>query len=467
MSTFIKIIALNALLCLFVVPATAGETLDVNRELCIARFPAGDLRRLQCLEAISRGMPPSKVIVDPRRELNRLGTPPSRAIVDPRQDLDRLQNERVEIHIPGAAYRVAVFTFEDPDGTGLGNALASLISREVLLRSSIGSIGVLRYEGSLASSPSEPLSYFDKVELLTGAQGVTLAVWGMIRRSGGRVSIDTSVQLPTATLDSRFGWSLRLPDAMGGKTLVARASPSRLLVQRHEMSWGAAVAMATSMKDRDALRAFPADSAPVIATLPVGEVYSVTRREGDWVRLTTKDVSGWVRASGHCTLECAALLDASGFAVDLLSFMSNHTLPKERIRLSVDAQAFLAQLTLFERYAVARPTRFDPKAFQLLARWLKRDNSFAGGAAFANVYALAKLSEELSLATRLSQHQSVPYEDIKLPPLPIQKIAFDLAEASVGDPRNKDVLTNLSILFEYANDTERAALATRLAAEVR
>jgi hypothetical protein len=47
----------------------------------------------------------------------------------------------------------------------------------------------------------------------------------------------------------------------------------------------------------------------------------------------------------------------------------------------------------------------------------------------------------------------------------LRSIAFRLAEASLEDPRNTDVLHNLAVLFEYAGDTERAALAGRLAEE--
>ena len=39
---------------------------------------------------------------------------------------------------------------------------------------------------------------------------------------------------------------------------------------------------------------------------------------------------------------------------------------------------------------------------------------------------------------------------------------FRLADASLRDPRNPDVLHNLSVLFSYARDAERSALAARL-----
>lgn len=50
----------------------------------------------------------------------------------------------------------------------------------------------------------------------------------------------------------------------------------------------------------------------------------------------------------------------------------------------------------------------------------------------------------------------------------VRDVAFDLAEASQGDPRNLDVLHNLDVLFTYAGDPQRAeaarAIATGIAA---
>jgi hypothetical protein len=47
----------------------------------------------------------------------------------------------------------------------------------------------------------------------------------------------------------------------------------------------------------------------------------------------------------------------------------------------------------------------------------------------------------------------------------VRQLAFDLAEASLSDPNNVDVLRNLSILFAYAGEQKRANLARSLAAE--
>jgi hypothetical protein len=43
--------------------------------------------------------------------------------------------------------------------------------------------------------------------------------------------------------------------------------------------------------------------------------------------------------------------------------------------------------------------------------------------------------------------------------------AFELSKASLADPRNPELLHNIAVLFEYAGDRERAALAQRLASD--
>jgi len=78
-----------------------------------------------------------------------------------------------------------------------------------------------------------------------------------------------------------------------------------------------------------------------------------------------------------------------------------------------------------------------------------------GGAAFANIGALAKV--QLAMKKARTNNQT-PLLD----PAIAEEIAFELADASLYDPRNADVLQNLKVLFGYAGDTERAELAGRL-----
>ena len=107
-----------------------------------------------------------------------------------------------------------------------------------------------------------------------------------------------------------------------------------------------------------------------------------------------------------------------------------------------------------------------------------------GGAAFANIQSLARLAMALQraydqrqsdLAPRLErvrerlelQHGEmwvghVP-NDVALEADVVRDIAFDLANASLYDPRNSDVLSNLAVLFDYAGDAKRSELARTLA----
>ena len=132
------------------------------------------------------------------------------------------RGERVPIHIAGAKYRVAVFSYEDPDGTGLGDALAATVSRGILLGSNVSSIGVLRYEGQLAPTATSALSYFGKVEKLTAHQETVLAVWGAVRRSGQQLVVDTYLQIPNAVAEKNLAWTVTLPAAMGHGVLRGR-----------------------------------------------------------------------------------------------------------------------------------------------------------------------------------------------------------------------------------------------------
>ncbi len=396
----------------------------------------------------------------------------TRIQVDPSQDLRFIERgTRAPLHIPGARYRVAVFTFEDPDQTGLGNALAGLVGRETLLKSNVHSIGVLRYEGSLAPSPAQPLSYFDKVELLVDAQDVTLAVWGMVRRSGDAITIDTYAQLPRRVVEESFGWSLRLPAAMGGKKLSAHLRPARILVQTHRMSLEDARSLSTMATSLDALRDAPRDDAATVTTLPVGSVYWVSRDEGEWIEISTGTHTGWVRSAGYCVGGCAPLLDAGRFAADLLQFIQSRRIPEVPATLASDAAAVRAQLSAMEQLDTTRPGQFAVGVLEPIARWLDSGSASTatppGGAAFANIRAIANVATSVQASMRRSDEPiRRRYNDVRLDRSRVREIAFELAQSSVSDPRNTDVLGNLAVLFRYAGEEQRADLAARLAKSV-
>ena len=49
----------------------------------------------------------------------------------------------------------------------------------------------------------------------------------------------------------------------------------------------------------------------------------------------------------------------------------------------------------------------------------------------------------------------------------IEKIVQELAEASVADPSDLDVLENLAVLFAYLGDERRRSLALEIAATLK
>jgi hypothetical protein len=57
----------------------------------------------------------------------------------------------------------------------------------------------------------------------------------------------------------------------------------------------------------------------------------------------------------------------------------------------------------------------------------------------------------------------INYAQQRLDPGFVRDVAFDLAEASQGDPRNLDILHNLDVLFTYAGDPQRAGAARAIA----
>jgi len=395
------------------------------------------------------------------------------------------QGEPLPKHIPFAQYRVAVFTYEDPDGTGLGNDLAALVGKHILLHSGVVSLGVLRYEGQLSPNKLSRLSYFDKVERLIEAQEVSLAVWGMIRMIGENLVIDTYAQIPRKISEQYFAWQLRLPEAMGGANLQAHLRPDRIHLQKLSIPGRSQDGIVDAAKQVDALRENPDAAAEVKGHLPLGEVYWVIGRRGDWAEFKTlSGLTGWAPISGNCILECRLLLNAAQFAANLLIYMQDRReTPKVMAGLSTDTLAVTEQIQALE--ALNGNFRQIRKiSLPLAERWIgprrwkgqdpttKIDRGSGvppGGAAFANLRTLALMAYELQAAFQRriegAGAGSDPrwiYEELSIPTAAVESLAFDLAEASLVDPENIDVLHNLAVLFEYAGQTNKAKLARYL-----
>jgi hypothetical protein len=382
------------------------------------------------------------------------------------EELRLLKQGKIRQRIPYARFRVAVFTFEDPDGTGLGDALARILSHDILVRSKVSSIGVLRYVGGLlAKAPDDP-SYYDKVEKLTEAQQVTIAVWGAVHRQGKRIVIDSYAQIPPTTLRKDFSWSIKLPQAMGGGTLAAQLNPDRIWVQRHELAASEIEVLLTSAARVNQLRNRPGDRERVIAELPMDSVYFLEARQGDWIKLNAgAGRTGWVRVAGHCAGACMPLLDSARFVSGLLAFVQSNSTPEVAETLGLDAHAVHDQLAVLSVMDWERPDISEREALSLVNRWLVRPaGDFVGvppgGAAFENLRALIKIVGALK---REGMGRGRPFDQRQLPRGQVAEIANELARASLIDPRNAVVLRNLTVLFSYMQDEGRAQLAGRLA----
>ena len=390
------------------------------------------------------------------------------------EELAKLERGEVpELEIAGARYRIAVFSYEDPDRTGLGNTFAAFVSRQVLTGTPVSSLGVLRYEGALGPTQPGELGYFDKITRLSESQRPVLSVWGVIRRSGNQIVVDTYAQLPADIIDSAFTWRLLMPERMNGGVLVARLGPDRFQVLRFEMSASDAGAMRAAGEALDVVRSSPASTASVVGTLPQRKVYRILGRENDWIRVAIEGgQSGWVPASGTCGRACESVAAASTFLSGLVMAMERPRAPRAE-SLAADARVLASQLDAIAALNDGSIDAIERGSLPALERWLASAagsaRSIPGGAAVANLRAVSQMALALKVAARdgSGEHGSpvATFNRLELDRETVESIAYELASASLDDPRNTDVLQNLAVLFDYAGDADRADLARSLAAQ--
>jgi hypothetical protein len=377
--------------------------------------------------------------------------------VDVNEDIDSVLAGRAPpLHLPGIKYRVAVFEFEDPDGTGLGSAISTLIAREILLRSQVRSLGVLNYYGSLAPSRKHPQSYFDKVDLVVQAQRASLALWGVVRRDGRSIVVDVQAQLPDPVVEKSYAWALTLPRAMGGETLKASVTPTRMQVQHVRMPIEFATTLAAMASSGNVVRAAPSRAAAVATRIPKYSALSVTETRGAWSKFVVDGKSGWVQRPTECVRECAQLLGTASFVGALLKFADGGPAPAVSKELSRDTLVVARQLGVL---ADLREKKYR-SAETYLSRW---DGGRASdyGAPYADMFALG------AIAAALQEQRDRPYDEIRLDNAFVRGVAGGLAKASQDDPRNAQLLENLAVLFRIVGDESRAGLATRLAADAQ
>lgn len=402
--------------------------------------PARLLGRIRILEARLRELDREIKGLDEQR----------RALVESKEQFSRVRN------------KVAVFTFEDPDGTGLGNALSFLLSKHMLFSTEVGSYAIVNFQSDLSHKGGDGLTYFDKVEKLTRDLGYTIAVWGRIAERGDRLQIDAFVQMPDDKAADRFKRSLTLVDQeQRNLRLTASLTPQRFQVQRWFVSREGASQFQVAAEQLRQLRSFPATTADIVHSLPENQVYRVIESTGDWVHLALDDgQAGWTSVRAFCRDECAQLLTAADFANDLVAFAEGKA-PRP-----LGKGATREALAVHEQMLALTELHDEPQAStKLVNRWLdaspddrldpvteidRGDGRPPGGAGLENIRAIAELADA---GPSLDRERA-------------REIAGELAEASLSDPTNIDVLRNLSALFAYLGDTRRQGIAEEIAASV-
>ncbi len=386
--------------------------------------------------------------------------------VDSQKQLQLLGEGRQPARLIGeAAFRVAVFAYDDPDRIGLSEELAALATSEVLIGAPVMSLGVLRFTDPMAGPARPELGYFDRIDLLADSQKVTLSIWGAVRRDGGSMVIDTYLQVPPTTVALGLQVRLMLPRAMGGGELLARIGSDRVLLQRRVMPLGDAELLRNAARRLGELRKLPNDSEPVLRHLPPETVYYLRERRPPWVLVGVSDrgPGGWVRASGHCTGACAPLLEASRFVGGMLGFINQRLAFVAGQTLSPEARVFADQARALSMLDQMGARDGGERAASLLAVWAgdaadPNAGTPPGGAGSANLRLLVQVAGLLKKMRELGGD----YDVLRADHGEVQRFTQQAAVALLADPRNAELLHNLMRLWDYLGDSRRARLAQAL-----
>jgi len=397
-------------------------------------------------------------------------------VMDLRRQLARAQQTRVnfqqaisgsqrERFFPGVRHRLAAFTFDDPHATGLGDPISFLVAKKLLFSARVASFAIVNYRQGADHDPSSNLAYFDKVDAITKDQNFSLAIWGRITRTERGVRIDSFLQVPDDNEKSAYVRTVGLPADMGGGTLTAHLKPDRLLVQSLDVDQDKIDLFRTAAEQVATLRASPSAAAPVTGRFSerrdaTGRIYdySIIGSERDWVQLRLSDgISGWTSVDQFCIGICRALLDVADFTNDVVALTSGLTVLHFSYHITREAQAMLEQL----RALVFLPNNPN-RAIEIAERWARAGSSrgaLPSSPGFANLLAVARVNAELSKQRNFDQ--------IRLRRQAVDQIANQLAEASIADPRDTDIVENLAVLFAYLGDDKRRDLALEIAAKLK
>ncbi|NRF71225.1 hypothetical protein HLB44_29960 [Aquincola sp. S2] len=377
-------------------------------------------------------------------------------------------------YLDHAKYRVALFSYEDPDETGLGEVIARLLGRELVIANSDLSFGVIRF-GRLGSADTRDVGdYFEQVELLANAQRATLTVWGTIRAIGEELAIESYLQIPANVASTYLRARFRLPDAMGRGTLIGRLGSDRMLLQRLVLSKEAVNQLLTGAEVLTHARSQPdADARALGATDGSWSVLDKKSRPG-WVLLRKGNARGWVPMRTGCEDSCASILEVGAFLGSLVRYMDWKVLDFERAArqipkftpgLSSAVREFVDQAQTLDQFAMYG----DRAMSNQLDRWAAAAPGPGGvapsfGAGSFNLDLIVKVA---GLADRSFVRTRTPYDEQRFDPRRIREITVRAAQALQDDPLNVELLGNLGLLYRYLGDREKAQLAGKLLLEAQ
>jgi len=360
-------------------------------------------------------------------------------------------------------HRLAAFTFDDPDATGVGDPISFLVSKKLLFSNRVPSFAIVNYRQGADRDSSTNVAYFDRVDAITKDQNFALAIWGRLSRTERGMRIDSFLQVPGDADKSPYVRTIRLPAAMGGGTLTARLKPDRVLVQSLDIGSDEINLLKTAAEQVATLHAGPDAAAAVIGRLGdgSGRTYTIIGSERGWVELRLADGSlGWTSVDQFCTGICAALLDIAGFTDDVVALTSG--LPARPVSRSLTPEAEAMSQQLAGLVALSNNSR---RAMEIAERWARGGSgrTSPAGAGFANLLAVARVKAELARMNVRGQK----FDHIRLGRQAVERIANQLADASVADPSDVDVVENLAVLFGYLADNTRRRLALEIAANLK
>lgn len=367
-----------------------------------------------------------------------------REIIELKNELKSLPQVATR-HFAGVRNKIAVFTFEDPARTGLGDAVSFIASKSLLFHTPVRSLAIVNFQQGLAPDATG-LSYFEKVDRIVQEQGYLASMWGEIGTSGDDYVIETYVQLHTAADSSRLRAKIEAPGL--SSPLQGSLQSSRLWLQTKVIPRAEVKQLQRVAAQIKKLRATPEATAEQSGELSEGVQYWINARRGDWIELETKDGKrGWTSVRQFCQGDCQAITNAADFVSQLTVYVTAGSWSRTSKDFRPSIAAFDAQVSLLQALNDSKELR---SAVDRAKQWTA-SGARPGGAAIANLTALGEV-RLLSAAGQLSRDDAA-------------RVANDLAKAVLTDPGNLDALFNLRVLFEYVGDEKRATLARDLYVE--